>query len=75
MGVRGPDFLLRKLLGYHLGRAGGWQGHRKGQLRVLGSPSTLRAKEPAQDQGGTGGGGVKAGSPRTRFFLAKGAVP
>jgi hypothetical protein len=56
--------------------AGGWvagaPGSRKGQLRVLGSPSALRTKEPRT--GGppaTGGAGI----PRTRYFFAKGESP
>ena len=44
----------------------GDRGHRKGQLCVLGSPSARRTKEPR-----TGGPPGGAGSPRTRFFLAK----
>jgi hypothetical protein len=42
----------------------GDMGHRKGQLRVLGSPSALHTKEP-RTRGPPGG----AGSPRTRFFV------
>jgi hypothetical protein len=42
-------------LGYHLGRAGEWQGpSRKDQFRVLGSPSALRASIPRK--GGPPGG-------------------
>jgi hypothetical protein len=46
----------------------GATGRRKGQLRVLGSPSASarHTKEP-RTGGATGG----AGSPRTRFFFAK----
>jgi hypothetical protein len=45
-------------LGYHLAGASWWvggRGHRKGQLRVLGSPSALRTKEP-RTRGAPGGG-------------------
>jgi hypothetical protein len=39
----------------------GDRGHRKGQLRVLGSPSALRTKEPRTGgRGATGGGGESA---------------
>jgi hypothetical protein len=41
----------------------GDRDHRKGQLRVLGSPSARHTKEP-RTGGGTGG----AGSPRALFF-------
>jgi hypothetical protein len=44
----------------------GDRGHRKGQLRVLGSPSARHTKEPR-----TGGPPGGAGNPRTRFFFAK----
>jgi hypothetical protein len=44
----------------------GGRGHRKGQLRVLGSPSALRTKEPR-----TGGPPGGAGSPRARFFFCE----
>jgi hypothetical protein len=61
-------------LGYHLERAGGWQDHRKGQLRVLGSsPSALptphHPHSPLRNPGGPGGHrhrGPGTGSPRTR---------
>jgi hypothetical protein len=43
----------------------GDRGHRKGQLRVLGSPSALRTKEP-RTGGPPGGRGEE-----TRFFFAK----
>jgi hypothetical protein len=55
-------------LGYHLGRLVGDRGHRKGQLRVLGSPSALHTSTKEPRTGGPPGG---AGSPRTRFFLRK----
>jgi hypothetical protein len=54
-------------LGITWGGLVGGRGHRKGQLRVLGRPSARHTKEPRT--GGPPGGG--AGSPRTRFFLAK----
>jgi hypothetical protein len=44
----------------------GDRGHRKGQLRVLGSPSARRTKGPR-----TGGPPGGARSPRTDFFLRK----
>jgi hypothetical protein len=54
-------------LGYHLGRAGGWQGPPEGrQLRVLGSPSALRTKGP-RTGGPPGGRGVRGPG----FFLRK----
>jgi hypothetical protein len=59
-------------LGYHLGRAGGWQGPPEGPIaraRQLGSPSarrTLALRNPGP-WGHTGG----AGSPRTRFFFCE----
>jgi hypothetical protein len=40
-------------------------------MRVLGSPSALRTKEPRTEDRGATGGGAGAGSPWTRFFLAK----
>jgi hypothetical protein len=53
-------------LGITWGGLVGDRGHRKGQLRVLGSRQPLRAPHSGtQDRGATGG----AGSPRTRFFL------
>jgi hypothetical protein len=45
----------------------GDRDHRKGQLRVLGSPSARHTKEPRT--GGPPGG--RGGSPQTRFFLRK----
>jgi hypothetical protein len=53
-------------LGITWGGLAGDRGHRKGQLRVLGSPSARHTKEPR-----TGGAPGGAGSPRTRFFLRK----
>jgi hypothetical protein len=44
----------------------GDRGHRKGQLRVLGSPSALRTKEPRT--GGAPGGGGESTDP---IFLRK----
>jgi hypothetical protein len=44
----------------------GDRGHRKGQLRVLGSPSALMRTSAGQ-RGHRGG----AGSPQTRFFFSK----
>jgi hypothetical protein len=45
-------------LGYHLGRAGGWQGPPEGPMRVLGSPSARHTKEP-RTGGAPGGRGVR----------------
>jgi hypothetical protein len=53
-------------LGITWGGLVGDRGHRKGQLRVLGSPSARHTKEPR-----TGGPPGGAGSPRTRFVFAK----
>jgi hypothetical protein len=53
-------------LGTTWGGLVGDRGHRKGQLRVLGSPSARHTKEPR-----TGGPPGGARSPRTRFFFAK----
>jgi hypothetical protein len=41
--VRGPDFFLRKPLGYHLGRAGGWQGPPEGPIARARQPFRFRA--------------------------------
>jgi hypothetical protein len=57
----------------------GGRGHRKGQLRVLGSPSalrtklSLRTKEPTRTglTGGAPGRGRGVRGPRARFVLAK----
>jgi hypothetical protein len=60
-GVREPDSFLRKPLGYHLGRAGGWQGPPEGPIARARQP--FRApQQGTQGRGATGG----AGSPRTR---------
>jgi hypothetical protein len=57
-------------LGTTWGGLVGDRGHRKGQLRVLGSPSARRTKEPRTGgRGATGGAGARG--PRTRFFFAK----
>jgi hypothetical protein len=62
-GVRRPDMFCESPLGITWGGLVGGRGHRKGQLRVLGSPSALHTKEPR-----TGGA---AGSPRTRHFFCE----
>jgi hypothetical protein len=45
----------------------GDRGHRKAQLRVLGSPSAPHTKEPRMHRGATRG----AGSPQTRFIFCE----
>jgi hypothetical protein len=46
----------RIALGITWGGLVGGRGHRKGQFRVLCSPSALHAKTPKTGGGGTGGG-------------------
>jgi hypothetical protein len=53
-------------LGITWGGLVGDRGHRKSQLRVLGSPSALHTKEPR-----TGGPPGGAGSPRVRFLFCE----
>jgi hypothetical protein len=57
------------------GLVGGSRGHasmhRKGQLRVLGSPSALHSSTALRGPGPGGHRGGRAGRPRTRFFLRK----
>jgi hypothetical protein len=57
-------------LGITWGGLVGGRGHRKGQLRVLGSPSALRTKEP-RTGGPPGGRGVRGPD----FFCGSPLVP
>jgi hypothetical protein len=54
-------------LGATWGGLVGCRGRQKGQLRVLGSPSALRTKEPTGPGGNRGGRGVRGPD----FFLRK----
>jgi hypothetical protein len=56
--------LLGAVAGYHLGRAGGWQGPLEGPI-ARARQSFRAPHQGTQDRGGTGG----AGSPRNRFFF------